>query len=83
LGEVRLFTLDLHVFKVSGGGTTLLPSAEVLASKNKRLVLEQLLEQRQRAPAAVRHLGDQAGAAPAAPAAGHVAPKHCAASCAQ
>lgn len=44
LGEVRLYTLDLHAFKVSGSrGTTSLAPADALASSNMRLVLEQIL----------------------------------------
>lgn len=43
LGDIRLYTLDLQMFKVSGGGITSIPVAEALASNNMRLVLEQLL----------------------------------------
>lgn len=43
LGDIRLYTLDLQMFKVSDGGTTSIPVAEALASNNMRLVLEQLL----------------------------------------
>jgi hypothetical protein len=44
LGEIRLYTLDLHAFRVSsGGGTIVVPPTEALASNNMRLVLEQLL----------------------------------------
>jgi len=44
LGDVRLYTLDLHAFKVFGSrGTTSVPPTEALASSNMRLVLEQML----------------------------------------
>lgn len=44
LGEIRLYTLDLHLFIVSsGGGTVEVSPTEALASDNMRLVLEQLM----------------------------------------
>ncbi len=44
IGDARLYTLDLHAFRVSGSrGTTSVPPAEALASNNMRLVLEQIL----------------------------------------
>jgi hypothetical protein len=44
LGAVRLYTLELHTFKVAGArGTTSVPHAEAIASNNMRLVLEQML----------------------------------------
>lgn len=43
-GDVHLYTLDLHAFKVSGGrGINSVPPSQVLGSNNMRLVLEQLL----------------------------------------
>jgi len=44
LGDIRLYTLDLHAFRVSvSRGTTSVPPADALASRNMRLVLEQIL----------------------------------------
>lgn len=44
LGDIFLYTLDLHEFKASGSrGTISIPPADALASNNLRLVLEQIL----------------------------------------